>query len=206
MRASGLWKTISLPIWWRAFLDEVRNETSWDKILCAIKIVEKVIVCTFTQEQYEFQRKKWKTYCSAASAILFVWVTNGVILPFDIRFLFQLQLNTFSRTWHKCSKNRYWEKYWIRSNSNKSFKKDNKICHMLRFGSEYPSQRDPCIGRLRGLPSYAHGRDGYDACRVTTHGHVPEGRIWTSNICCIFYHIPIYPKNNFHRKCMSLHP
>jgi hypothetical protein len=33
-------------------------------------------MCTFTLEHHEFQRK-----FLAASAILFVWVTNGVILP-----------------------------------------------------------------------------------------------------------------------------
>jgi hypothetical protein len=43
--------------------------------------VEKVIIYTFTQEHHEFQRRKGKTYLFAASAILFVWVTNGVILP-----------------------------------------------------------------------------------------------------------------------------
>jgi hypothetical protein len=34
-----------------------------------------------TQEHHEFQRKKGKTYFLGASAILFVWVTNGVIPP-----------------------------------------------------------------------------------------------------------------------------
>jgi hypothetical protein len=62
---------------------EVRDETSWNKILCARKIVEKVVIYTFTQEYHEFQRRKGKTNSSAASAILFVWVTNGVILPLD---------------------------------------------------------------------------------------------------------------------------
>jgi hypothetical protein len=61
--------------------DEVRDKTSCNKILCTRKTVEKVVICTFTQEHYEFQRKKGKTYFSAASAILFVWVTNGLILP-----------------------------------------------------------------------------------------------------------------------------
>jgi hypothetical protein len=40
--------------------DEVRDETSLVKILCARKIVEKVIICTFTLEHHEFQRKKGK--------------------------------------------------------------------------------------------------------------------------------------------------
>jgi hypothetical protein len=43
--------------------------------------VEKAVICTFTQEHHEFQRKKGKKYFPAASAILFVWVTNSVILP-----------------------------------------------------------------------------------------------------------------------------
>jgi hypothetical protein len=43
--------------------------------------VEKVVICTLTSEHHEFQRKKGKTYFLAASAILFVLVTNGVILP-----------------------------------------------------------------------------------------------------------------------------
>jgi hypothetical protein len=43
--------------------------------------VEKVVICNFTLEHHEFQRKKRKTYFLPASAILFVWVTNGVILP-----------------------------------------------------------------------------------------------------------------------------
>jgi hypothetical protein len=45
--------------------------------------VEKVVICTFTLEHHEFQRKERKTYFLAASAILFVWVMNGVILPRD---------------------------------------------------------------------------------------------------------------------------
>jgi hypothetical protein len=45
--------------------------------------VEKVVICTFTLEHHEFQRRKGKTYFLAVSAILFVWVTNGVILPLD---------------------------------------------------------------------------------------------------------------------------
>jgi hypothetical protein len=63
--------------------DKVRDETSWNKILCARKIVEKVVICTFTLEHHEFQREKGKHYFLAASAILFVWVTNGMILPLE---------------------------------------------------------------------------------------------------------------------------
>jgi hypothetical protein len=48
--------------------------------------VEKVVICTFTSEHHEFQRKNGKTYFLAASAILFVWVTNGVILPLGDSF------------------------------------------------------------------------------------------------------------------------
>jgi hypothetical protein len=40
--------------------DEVRDETSWNKILCARKIVENVIICTLTLEHHEFQREKGK--------------------------------------------------------------------------------------------------------------------------------------------------
>jgi hypothetical protein len=38
------------------------------------------LICTSTSGHQEFQRKKGKTYILAASAILFIWVTNGVIL------------------------------------------------------------------------------------------------------------------------------
>jgi hypothetical protein len=43
-------------------IDEVRDKTSKNKILCARKIVEKVkvIICTFTLKHHEFQRKKEK--------------------------------------------------------------------------------------------------------------------------------------------------
>jgi hypothetical protein len=61
--------------------------------MCARKIVEKVVICTFTIEHHEFQRKKGRTFFLAASAILFVWVTNGVILPLDNGSVFtQLKL------------------------------------------------------------------------------------------------------------------
>jgi hypothetical protein len=57
----------------------------------------KVVICTFTLENHEFQRKKGKTYFLAASAILFVWVTNGVILPLDtIWIIFFTQISTIS--------------------------------------------------------------------------------------------------------------
>jgi hypothetical protein len=71
---------------------EILDETSRNKILCARKIVERVVIYTFTQEHHEFQRRKGKTYFSAASAILFVWVTNGVILPLVIYTSLMLNL------------------------------------------------------------------------------------------------------------------
>jgi hypothetical protein len=40
--------------------DKVRGKTSWNKILCTQKIVEKVIICTFTLEHHKFQWKKEK--------------------------------------------------------------------------------------------------------------------------------------------------
>jgi ribosomal protein L17 len=80
---SNRWKNYLASILVTRISKEVRDKTSWNKTLSVRKIVEKVIIYTFTQEHHEFQRRKGKTYFSAASAILFVWVTNGVILPLE---------------------------------------------------------------------------------------------------------------------------